>query len=363
MSTEGSPTSRARTWLLDLPFDVIRLKEAAALVRCAAVTRTPLMLATPNVNFAALAARDPGFRGAVLACDRFFADGMPIVWLSRFTGRPLPERVSGSSLFLELARQAGERPLRVFFFGGEDGVAEAAAGNVSRLGPGMVAAGWLSPGFGDLEQVSSKEIIEAINASSADLLLVAIGARRGHLWMARNRSRLSIPVIAYLGATINFVAGTVRRAPLLVQRVGLEWLWRVGAEPSLAPRYASDGINLLSRLARGLWQHLVGSRPGHRDELLFRELGTGSWMVAGALTGRTLDRWDAFLAQSAPTALTIDFAEVRCVDSGGLAALYEFLSRRTINGPRLVASSPPCHELVRFARILSSAGHPSISLD
>ena len=92
----------------------------------------------------------------------------------------------------------------------------------------LQCVGWICPGFGTVEEMSADRLIEAINASGADFLVVALGARKGQIWLARNQKRLTIPVRAHLGATIHFEAGTLKRAPLPLQRLGLEWLWRLG---------------------------------------------------------------------------------------------------------------------------------------
>jgi N-acetylglucosaminyldiphosphoundecaprenol N-acetyl-beta-D-mannosaminyltransferase len=361
--TTDQSRGTSKTWLLDLPFDVVRLQEAVWIVHSAAMARRPLMLATPNVNFMALASRDDAFRSAVLDCDLFLADGMPIVWISKLTALPLPERVSGSSLFMELAKQSGDRPLRVFFFGGAEGVAERAARRISDLGAGLTPAGWLSPGFGDLEQLSADATIQAINDSGADLLMVAIGAKRGHEWMSRNRPHITVPVIAYLGATINFVAGTVRRAPSWVQRSGLEWLWRVAEEPSLASRYARDGLSLLSRLRREAWQRAFRSHAIGGEVLTFSERSKGNWTASGQLTRRTLGHWNAFLAENARTALTFDVSELISVDAAGLGALFDYLSQCRDPGARLVATKQPCKEIKGFNQVLTGASHPSIDMN
>jgi N-acetylglucosaminyldiphosphoundecaprenol N-acetyl-beta-D-mannosaminyltransferase len=96
--------------------------------------------------------------------------------------------------------------------------------------------------------MSGEETIARINASGADFVLVALGARKGQAWIERNRSRLAAPVISHLGAVVNFVAGTVNRAPRWMQRSGLEWLWRIREEPGLWRRYWNDGIAFLALL-------------------------------------------------------------------------------------------------------------------
>jgi N-acetylglucosaminyldiphosphoundecaprenol N-acetyl-beta-D-mannosaminyltransferase len=230
--------------LLGLPIDAIDLAGAQKRIRAAAATRLPCFMSTPNVNFLIESRSDRAFRDAVLHSDLSVADGMPLVWLARLTGIPLRERVAGSNLFEALSGGSDERRLAVYFFGGSDGVAEAAARRLGREAKGLVCVGHESPGFGSVEEMSSEETIRRINASNADLLVVSLGARKGQAWIERNRARLNVPVVSHLGAVVDFTAGRIRRAPHWMQRAGLEWLWRIKEQPSLWRRYSSDGLAL-----------------------------------------------------------------------------------------------------------------------
>jgi N-acetylglucosaminyldiphosphoundecaprenol N-acetyl-beta-D-mannosaminyltransferase len=209
--------------------------------------RVPCVLSTPNVNIVVGCRKDAGYREMVADCDLSVADGAPLVWVARLLGIPIRERVAGSDLFQHL-RSAAEPRLAVYFYGGADGVAEAACRKLNAELRGLAGAGFESPGFGTLEEMSSEESISRINTSGADFVLVSLGARNGQAWIVRNRARVTVPVISYLGAVMNFVAGTVQRAPLLLQRAGLEWLWRIWQEPALWRRYLSDGWMFLGLL-------------------------------------------------------------------------------------------------------------------
>ena len=167
---------------------------------------------------------------------------MPIVWLGRLLGVPMKERVAGADLFDLLKHTRLSEPLKVFFFGGAEGVAAAAAANINAQNNGVICTGALFPGFGSVEEMSADHIIDEINASNAHILAVALGAAKAHAWLQRNHDRLKIPIRAHFGATINFQAGTYRRAPQLMREWGLEWLWRLKEEPWLWRRYLTDSI-------------------------------------------------------------------------------------------------------------------------
>ncbi len=227
--------------ILGLPIDVVDMRETVRRVHEAARTRTPLFLSTPNLNFAMTAMKDDAFRDSLIQSDLCIADGMPLLWVARLLGVPLPERVAGSALLEALRRESPEAPLKVYFFGGPDGVAEAAARRLNQEPCGLRCVGWESPGMGTAEELSRPESIARIRESRADFVVVSLGAKKGQAWIQRNRAELGVPVVSHLGAALNFVAGTVSRAPRWVQRSGMEWLWRIKEEPALWRRYFADG--------------------------------------------------------------------------------------------------------------------------
>src|SRR5262249_15057360 len=137
------------------------------------------------------------------------------------------------------------RQLRVFLFGGAAGIAAAAARTLNGVPSGLSCVGTIDPGYGTIDEMSRDEILASVNGSGADFLAVSLGAKKGQLWLRRNHNRLTIPVRAHLGATLNFQAGTVKRAPARLRAWGLEWLWRMKEEPHLWPRYLHDGCVLL----------------------------------------------------------------------------------------------------------------------
>lgn len=233
--------------LLGLPFDAVCKAVAVKFLRTAAANRTPCFLSTPNLNFLIAAQSDSAFRNSVINSHLSIADGMPIVWIARLLGIPIPERVAGSDIFEQLRIKTPTR-LSVYFFGGMEGVAESACKKLNAEPSGLMCAGFDSPGFASVHEMSSDERIEKINASGADFLVVSLGAQKGQAWIELNRSRIIVPIVSHLGAVINFLAGTVNRAPYWVQRSGLEWFWRIKEEPKLWRRYTADGLVLLSML-------------------------------------------------------------------------------------------------------------------
>ena len=242
--------------IASLPFDAIDLRQAVARVIGAVQGRIPLFISTPNLNFLIAAQSDQDFRRSVRESDLSLADGMPIVWLARLLDVPIRQRVAGSDLFEALCLQT-QQTIKVFFFGGPPGAAEQAGARVNArthqmqqqgLGGGVQCVGFESPGFGSVQDMSTPDILQRINASGADFVVVALGARKGQAWIQHNRAQLDAPVICHLGAVVNMAAGTIARAPRWMRLVGLEWVWRIKEEPQLWRRYGADGLAMLRLL-------------------------------------------------------------------------------------------------------------------
>ena len=252
--------------VLGLPIDVIDMATALARIEAAADAARPFLVSTCNLNFLAQSLADPAFRESVHMSDLATADGMPVLWLARLMGLPLKARIAGSDMFEALvSRKTWRRQLKVFLFGAPEGVAEAAGSRLNAQPRGVVCVGALYPGHGSLADLNRSDFIASINASGADFLAVALGATKGQAWLRHNHQRLTVPVRAHLGAVIGFQAGVVRRAPRIVQKLGLEWLWRIKEEPHLWRRYWGDGASC----SPGLWswpclRTSAAGKPGTR---------------------------------------------------------------------------------------------------
>jgi N-acetylglucosaminyldiphosphoundecaprenol N-acetyl-beta-D-mannosaminyltransferase len=233
--------------LLGLPFDAVDMDTAVNHVRKAATERERLFMSTPNLNFVIASRKDLAFRQSIINSDLSVADGMPLIWVARLLGIPIPQRIAGSSMFEQL-KQGAVRKLRVYLYGGKAGVAAAASTRLNSEESSLVCSGFEYPGLGSTEELSNDQAIARINASGADYLVVALGAKKGQAWIEHNRERITVPVISHLGAVINFAAGTVARAPRWLQKAGLEWLWRIKEEPALWRRYVSDGMAFMRLL-------------------------------------------------------------------------------------------------------------------
>lgn len=321
--------------MFGLVFDDIGLEEATAHLRRCAAKAERCFLSTPNLNFAIAAQTDPVFRDSVQHSDLSVVDGMTILRIGQRMGLPMRERVAGSDIFERLRRSppAGQAPMKVFFFGGPPGVAERAAARLNQTPGGLVCVGFESPGFGSVADMSSADVIGRINASGADFVVVALGAKKGQAWIEHNRDRLRAPILSHLGAVVNFVAGGVKRAPPWMQNAGFEWLWRIKEEPMLWKRYAADAMALArflaTEVAPSMWSNWrtgpVAPQPGHVSASQRCDLVT--LRLSGQMTGAALGPLREALATALQrgAAVQLDLRETTQIDSAflGIALLLD----------------------------------------
>ena len=231
----------------------------APLTRAGAVDRVegliragrPSFFITANLHYAMLTARVAGLDAVNRRAAFILADGAPLVVASRRTAGPVPERVAGSDLIYDLAERAAERGFGVFLLGGPPGVADEAARRLEARYPGLRIVGTACPTAAELVEPGVDTLIDRIRSARPDLLFVALGQPKGEFWIARHLDALGVPVVAQVGATLDFVAGRVRRAPRAVQRVGMEWAFRIYTDPlRLAPRYWQNARFLAAQLLR-----------------------------------------------------------------------------------------------------------------
>lgn len=206
---------------------------------------------TCNLELLRLYATRCDLRPLLSGADMVVADGMPLVWASRIAGDALPERVAGSSLIFPLCGMAALGRRSVYFLGGSPGTAEAAAEILGRRYPGLRVAGTACPPFGFEQRPEAVEGLRAaVRAAQPDIVLVCLGAPKQELLIAELRKDLPRSWFLPLGISFGFVAGEVRRAPLRLQNLGLEWVHRLAQEPGrLTRRYLVHGLPFAGRLA------------------------------------------------------------------------------------------------------------------
>lgn len=212
---------------------------------------------TPNVDHIVQLERGGELCRVYKEADLILTDGKPLIWIARWYGTPIKEKISGSDLFPRLCELAAGKGYRMFFLGAAEGVAAKAAANLSRRFAGLNVAGTYSPPFGfEKDPAEAEKIKDMIKSAKPHILIVGLGCPKQELFILHNREKLGVPVSLGLGASLDFEAGTVRRAPRWMADHGLEWLFRITQDPKrMAKRYLIDDQKIIG-LA---WKYRKGS--------------------------------------------------------------------------------------------------------
>ncbi len=223
-------------------------------IEAALRARAGFALATLNLDHIVKLQRDPSFHAAYLAQTHVVADGNPIVWLSRQAGREV-ELIPGSELVVPLAQMAGRLGVPVAFLGSTVQALDAAARALQAQCPELEVVCKIAPAFGfDPEEDAAAAALSEIAASGAGLCFLALGAPKQEQLAARGRTIAAECGFVSIGAGLDFIAGTQKRAPLWVRKNALEWVWRMLRNPGrLAGRYMAC-IAILPGLIRAARQ-------------------------------------------------------------------------------------------------------------
>jgi N-acetylglucosaminyldiphosphoundecaprenol N-acetyl-beta-D-mannosaminyltransferase len=232
--------------VLGIPLHAITIDQAADHIVRFAAAGVGGWVVTPNLDILRRATKDAEFRRLYLQTTLRLADGMPLVWASRLRRTPLPARAAGSDLIFTLAKRAAESGVSIFLLGGNPGAADKTAAELTRLHPALRIAGSMCPPLGfDANDRSIREVVDRVAAADPGIVLVALGCPKQEklIEVMRGEGGLSRAWFLGIGITFSFVAGDVRRAPMWMRRVGLEWSHRLLQEPRrLAGRYLIDGV-------------------------------------------------------------------------------------------------------------------------
>lgn len=214
--------------ILGLPIQNVTMAEAIEDVYPFLSERKNRIVVTPNAEILQAYANDPKVHETLLQADYVIPDGIGVVLASRRLGTPLKEKVAGVELAAHLIARCEQDGKRVYFLGAKPGVAELAKENFLKKHPELQVVG-LRNGY--FQPEDEPEIIEEINSLDVDMLFVCLGAPRQEIWMVEHRPLLKVGVMLGLGGSLDVFAGTVKRAPRWMIRLGLEWLYRICKEP------------------------------------------------------------------------------------------------------------------------------------
>lgn len=237
---------------LGLPVDALTGDEALSRMERMVRGGEPSHILFLNVDVIVKADRDSALKLAIDHSDMCLMDGKPPLKVARRLGIPLPEKISGSD-FVPAACAVAERAgFSVFILGGKEGVPEKARDNLLAKHPDLKIAGVYSPKFGfEKDDVELAKINTMLNKAKPDILLACLSCPKQEIFVEENKPKHRVPVSISCGATVDFLAGDVRRAPKWVSRAGIEWLYRFIKEPRrLFKRYFVDSWHFLAMCAR-----------------------------------------------------------------------------------------------------------------
>ncbi|HEX3810250.1 MAG TPA: WecB/TagA/CpsF family glycosyltransferase [Rhizomicrobium sp.] len=200
--------------------------------------RTPRLIFTANGHSIALAATDAKFRAQLKAANLIHADGQPVVWASKMTRSPIPERTATTDFIHDAAAQAQKHGLKFFLLGASEDINARCAETLKKHYPALEIAGRRHGYF--RRHGEERQVCEAINTSGADVVWVGLGVPLEQDFCVRNKTQLNAGWLVTSGGLFNFVAGDYTRAPQWMQALSLEWLYRLAREPGrLFWRYAT----------------------------------------------------------------------------------------------------------------------------
>lgn len=234
--------------LFDVRIDALTTAQVMEAFDASIAERRRLLISVVNAAKMVNIDRDSGLRRAVLGADLILADGMSIVWACRFLRTPIPERVTGIDLMMRMLQRCSERNHRVYFLGAKDEVLAQAIERVRRDYPGAEIVGHRNGYYSADEE---EQVAREIAAAKPDVLFVGMSSPRKEKFIAHYAHLMGVPVYHGVGGAFDVMAGKVRRAPGLVQSLGLEWAFRMLQEPRrLFKRYLDTNSVFVARVLR-----------------------------------------------------------------------------------------------------------------
>src|SRR6516165_4133228 len=258
----GFQSTSPRVNILGVGVTPVNLRQAVAILERWRDEKRQEYVCCTSVHGLVEAQRDPEMRSTLNRAGLTTEDGMPLVWWCQRSGYPDAGRVSGSDLLLAMCERAPQRGHRHFFYGASSRVVENLVVRLKQRFPGLVVVGYRSPPFRSLTQEEDAADVQAINETRPDFVWVGLGTPKQDKWMAQHVGKIHASALLGVGAAFDFVSGAKARAPLWMQRSGLEWLFRLITEPRrLAPRYF---VIISIFMVRAL-QQLAGWKSYARD--------------------------------------------------------------------------------------------------
>ncbi|MBK1882421.1 WecB/TagA/CpsF family glycosyltransferase [Luteolibacter pohnpeiensis] len=311
--------------LLGLPFHDVTLEGTLKHCEDVMAGAEQRYMVTANVDFTTQAYHDADLRKIVFFADRVVCDGMPLVWLSKLFGHPLTERVAGSDMVPRLLEICARRSFPVYFFGSDIATLSEAKEIVENRYPGLKVAGIDAPPIGAVVEWDNDEICRKMKDSGAKLLLVCLGCPKQERWIFANHSETGIPLSIGVGASLDFITGKQRRAPVWMQKSGFEWFWRMSGNPKrLAARYGSDFLFLVKASFGQAMAQRTRSQISEKMALEMDTESTNSIDVIRLVWKGGLEK-DSLMTAEIPKPIDrpvlLDPSQVSFIDSSGLGKI------------------------------------------
>ena len=242
----------SRIQFLNTYVDNVTVSDVRFIISEHLVESNPGYMVSLNSDMCVRMERDQEFSQAFNSADLILMDSQPLYMYAKSRGIPIKEKISGSDLMDPVCRWAEENGWTCFFLGGKEGVPEAAVSRILKRYPKMQVAGTLSPQIGfETDEAMTREVILAVRRSSPDILFFCCGAPKSEKFISAHLDEMGVPFTLSVGAAIDFMAGTARRAPKWMQGAGLEWFYRFLQEPGrLFKRYFVDCWRLIPILKK-----------------------------------------------------------------------------------------------------------------
>lgn len=218
-----------KTHILGVPFDVVTMEQAVERVKKMLTAEGQHMICTPNPEIVMEAQTDEALMQILKEADLVVPDGVGVVWASKYSEIRLQERVAGYDLTQNLMQALANTEETFYFFGGAPGVAAAAARRMTKEHPGLRIVGVHNGYFDEKEE---KKIIQDIKKKAPSILLVGLGAPKQEKWIYENLHTVGAKTAIGVGGSFDVMAGNVKRAPKLFQKLGLEWFYRLISQPT-----------------------------------------------------------------------------------------------------------------------------------
>lgn len=221
-------SEKLRVTILDCPVDALTMQETIELIDKSIAARNPLKHVVVNAAKLVNMRSDEALKKSVINSDIINADGQSVVWASRFLGHPLPERVAGIDIMEKLAELSYRKGYRIFFFGAHEEIVKKTVSVFSERYSHSIVAGYRNGYFTQEEEPS---IAEMIGSSNPDILFVAISSPKKEIFLEEYKDVIKVPFVMGVGGSFDVVAGFTKRAPLWMQKSGMEWFYRLIQEP------------------------------------------------------------------------------------------------------------------------------------